>query len=476
MLHYVGLAAEPSEGLAPGFHRLSFNAGQVLLTLCVGELKSMLRAQDFRADSIFLAQGQHSVWDDWTVQALLHCCRRGTQLSAEELPEHVVALLIKHGFDIQPGVATGKIRAHFNPRWPLQATRRPLKLQASSPSNCVVIGAGLAGASTAASLARRGWQAQVLDSAALPANAASGLPVGLMAPPLGGEADIRAHLLKAGIQLTLQQAQQHLANGQDWSPSGIMMTPPGDAARWEPNAAWIKPHRLVHAWLAHPGIQFRGNARVASMEHAGGEWILRDTQGTLLAQANLVVLACAGGTQSLLAGQNIELRQPLAGIHGQVSWALRQESDQSSLPPFPLNGSGHLVPDVPTDAGPAWFAGATYVLDGLMPAASDGHDTNLERLAQLHPPSAGVMTQQMREGSIRAWQGTRFATPDRMPLVGHLNVNESPDGLSMLCINSGFGSRGLSWSVLCAELLAAHIGNEPLPIPRAWSRLLRGTH
>ena len=480
MLHYVAVVDTSSVNLSAGFHRLNFNAGQVLLTLCVGELKPMLRAQDFRADSIFLVPQKCSVWDDWAVQALVRCCRRGTQLASRHVDIDLLQRLTQHGFEIQADAVPQHFQARFNPRWQIKSTRRQLQRPIAQPSSCLVIGAGLAGASTAASLARRGWQVQVLDAAQSPASGASGLPVGLMAPPLGGDHDIRSRLLKAGIDLTLQQAHQHLKSGQDWAPSGIMTTQPGDAAHWEPNAAWIKPHRLVQAWLAQPGIEFRGNARVVSMEQAGGEWILRDAQHAVLAQAGLVVLACAGGIEALLAGSGVLLRQPLQGIHGQVSWALQQESqqresDRASLPPFPLNGFGHLVPDVPLAAGPAWFAGATYALGDTAPTAAQGHESNLSRLAQLHPPSAAVMAQRIVDGSIQAWHGQRFTTLDRMPLVGPLNACAAPGKPPALCIISGFGSRGLSWSVLCAELLAAQIGNEPLPMPHSWARLLRST-
>ena len=471
MLHYVGVVDDSSINLVPGFHRLSFNAGQVLLTLCVGDLKSMLRAQDFCADSIFLVRQKGSVWDDWAIQALIRCCCRGTQLAARDVDVDLLKRLTQQGFDIQADAVPEHVQARFNPRWQIKSTRRQTPSQFKQPSSCVVIGAGLAGASSAASLARRGWQVQVLDAAVSPASAASGLPVGLIAPPFGGGQGARSHLLKLGVRLTLQQAQEHLKSGQDWAPSGIMTTQPGHAAHWEPNAAWIKPHRLVRAWLAQPGIQFRGNAQVASMNCIDDEWTLRDAQNTVLAKAGLVVLACAGGIDALLAGSGMGLRQPLERIHGQVSWALQQESDQTSLPPFPLNGFGHVVPDVPLDAGPAWFAGATYALGHAMPTAAQGHESNLSRLAQLHPPSAGVMAQRIVDGSIRAWQGTRFTTRDRIPVVGRLNAGAQP----ALYINSGFGSRGLSWTVLCAELLAGQIGNEPLPMPHAWARLMRGT-
>ena len=484
MLHYVAVLETPCAGfcadLFPGFHRLSFNAGQVLLTLCLGDLKHMLREQDFRADSIVMNLEKHPAWDDWSLQALLRCCRRGTAFALSQCSPRDSERLTQHGLEIQASNAGSVRHARFNPHWQLQSTRRPLKFKTVGRSNCAVIGAGLAGASTAISLARRGWQVQVLDAAPLPAHAASSLPVGLMAAPSGGNSDTRARMLKSGMGYTLQQARLNLECGQDWAPSGSTTVQSGKSALWQSTAAWIKPHRLVQAWLAHPGIEFRGNARVASMQQLDDTWILQDARNAVLAQASLVVLACAGGAQALSAELGHQLRQPLEGIHGQVSWAFQREStrpqsDQSTLPPFPLNGYGHLVPNVPLDAGPAWFAGATYAKGDEVPTAWQGHQSNLSRLAQLHPPSAKIMAQRMADGSINAWQGQRFTPRDRLPLVGLLNASDALSKPPAIFINTGFGSRGLSWCVLCAELLAAQIGDEPLPVPQRWARLLRAS-
>ena len=37
-------------GLLPGFHRLVFEGGHVLLTLCIGDVAKLLRQQQFEAD------------------------------------------------------------------------------------------------------------------------------------------------------------------------------------------------------------------------------------------------------------------------------------------------------------------------------------------------------------------------------------------------------------------------------------------
>jgi tRNA 5-methylaminomethyl-2-thiouridine biosynthesis bifunctional protein len=42
-------------------------------------------------------------------------------------------------------------------------------------------------------------------------------------------------------------------------------------------------------------------------------------------------------------------------------------------------------------------------------------------------------------------------------------------------MNAGMGSRGLTYAVLGAELLAARMGGEPLPIEASLARLLAAT-
>jgi tRNA 5-methylaminomethyl-2-thiouridine biosynthesis bifunctional protein len=59
-------------------------------------------------------------------------------------------------------------------------------------------------------------------------------------------------------------------------------------------------------------------------------------------------------------------------------------------------------------------------------------------------------------GELRAWAGVRCASTDRRPLVGELAPG--------LWTSTAMGSRGLTFAALCAELLAARLHHEPLPV------------
>jgi tRNA 5-methylaminomethyl-2-thiouridine biosynthesis bifunctional protein len=141
----------------------------------------------------------------------------------------------------------------------------------------------------------------------------------------------------------------------------------------------------------------------------------------------------------------------------------------AALPPFPVNGHGSFVSNVPEAQGPQWYAGSTFQTDPLLHAdLPHEHAINLKKLQALLPVAAQTLGAQFDNGQVGAWQGTRCITHDRLPLVGPLE--DAPDPSLWLC--AGMGARGLSFSALCAELLAAWLGGEPLPIENNLAKLL----
>lgn len=354
-----------------------------------------------------------------------------------------------------------------------------------APSHAIVIGGGLAGASSAAALARRGWQVQVLDAAPQPAAGASALPAGLMAPHHSHDDNLLSRLTRHGVRQTLQQAQALLREGQDWECSGTLEhhlrakgrplpqaeggfadwsrpagedlhreagLPPEAPALWHAHAGWIRPAALVHAWLDQPRIQWCGGQRVARLQRVDGQWQALDERDRPLAQAPLVVLAAALGSGPLADG-----RLWLQPVRGQVSWGLHTPG--LSLPPFPVNGNGHLLTQVPTPEGLAWMSGSSYGHGEAATEARPADDqANLERLQVLLPSAACQLAPAFANGQVRAWTGVRCASADRRPLVGRLAEG--------LWVSTAMGSRGLSLAALCAELLAAQAHGEPQPLPR----------
>ena len=478
------------QGLGCGQHRLAFDAGRVLLTLCVGPALALLRQQQFDADRVVLALADPPAapWDEWSTKALAQRCRRGTRLVCPAAPAELRQWLRQCGF-VLDGAATPATEgapalcATFDPAWTLRNTREPWRRARTPPGRCAVIGAGMAGASVASALARRGWQVEVFDQAPHPAAGASALPVGLAAPLVSVDDNVLSRLVRSGVRLSLQQAQQWLVAGRDWAPSGVQEQRFDDQAPapvpplWHAQAGWIKPAALVQAWLAQPGIGFHGHVAVHNLRRDAGGWTLLDPLGQPIATVARVVLANATGAVPLL--ERVQAQHPDWPLHlhqlpathavrGLVSWARHDSPELRPFPPVPVNGNGSLIAGVPFADGARWFVGASYQ-PASQPEWPDekNHGANVLRLEKLLPVLSAALAPVFEAGALHAWKGVRCVTADRLPLVGSL-LDDDP-GL-WLC--AGLGSRGLSLTVLCAELLAAQWAGEPLPVEASLAQAL----
>ena len=493
------------QGLLPGFHRLAFDESRVLLTLCIGDVQPMLRSQQrFEADTIFLdgfsPERNPQMWSPETLRAVTRFARRGTRIASWTIARSVRDALAQVGFQLRkaPGLPPKRdcLEGVFDPAWQIRH-RTPLPAPIAAPGRCAVIGAGLAGAAVAASLARRGWQVTVFEAGARAAAGASSLPVGVLAPHVSPDDALLSRLTRAGVRATWQQLEALLAEGHDWRACGVLERraagedrlpacwtadgpneswsasgaqlrdaglPAGATALWHARGGWVKPARLVEAWLAQPGVEIRTARPVARIEAPAeerGAWSLRDAQGALLAEAERVVIAA--GFESRTFAPVLAL-QP---VRGQVAWG--RMADGMRLPRVPVNGDGHLIAHVPDPEGALWLTGATFDRDSIdaAPRAADA-DANRERLARLHADAALELSPVFERGDAKAWAGVRCASGDRRPLVGPLDP-ASPQGV-WLC--TAMGSRGLTFAALCAELLAAQWHGEPLALAASHARAL----
>jgi len=508
MLHYVGIAAtatilspatgpaeaesypngwlhlvERSVGLGPGFHRIILDHARVSLTLCIGDVKAMLGEQVFHADTVFV----DTLHDKWAVGLLARRCRRGSRFwmrtpapaaGLAPSPANVHALLQAAGFQLDHDAPAGDgLSGSFNPPWNIPNSRTPSRHVVPAPARCAIIGAGIAGASVAHALAVRGWEVSVLDQEVRPAGGASSLPAGLAVPHVSADDNPRSRLSRSGSRLLAQHAHQMLAQGQDWDPSGVVEHRPDGSTLWHAQACWIRPDKLVQAWLSHPAIRFVGQARVAALRRTNARWQALGPEGHDLGSFDIVVVANAMGCAHLpnalppdaqLAPAARDTLASLQAVHGTLSHGTYAEPIPG-LPATPVNGHGCFIPHVPGDGGEHWFAGSTFETDAMAAAdTSTQHTANMARLRQLLPMDGFDLAETLDRGPVTQWTATRCVTHDRLPLVGPIDVACGP-GL-WLCV--GMGARGLSLSSLCAELLVARLGAEPLPIEFSLSRSL----
>ncbi|MGP1517654.1 MAG: FAD-dependent 5-carboxymethylaminomethyl-2-thiouridine(34) oxidoreductase MnmC [Ottowia sp.] len=416
----------------------------------------------------------------------------------------------------------------FAPHW--QARPRPGSADAAqtiaalpptaAPARCFIVGAGLAGASLARSLALRGWQVTVLCARQRPADEASGLPAGVAAPHISPDDRPLSRLSRAGVRHTLASAAHLLPQGEGWSwaRSGVLERhtpgqrrppaawahlpapahpgsapacaetratahlPPDAPALWHAHAGWLRPPALVSALLAAalpPGcrgsITWRGGQRVARLRLQGTIWQALDESGRLLAEAELPVIAAGHASQALLAASFAQTA-PIHPLRGQAAFGPAPAPDTpeaAALPPFPVNGHGNFIPN----AAGQWIAGSTFERGQTEPTATAAnHAANAQRLAELLPATAAALQAQwLQAGQFAA---VRCTAPDRLPLIGPLPAAcwqaqaDQPSSPLPPWLFTALGSRGLSLSLLTAEIATCWLHGEPLPAPLPLARSL----
>lgn len=488
--------------LLPGFHRLEFAAGRVVLTLMLGDAADCLRRLRARVDAFFLDGFDPRKNPDMWSPALFRRCAQlaapGATLATWCVAGGVRAALGEAGF------ATEKRPGFASKREMLVGTlaARPGNLAAAphpASRHAVVLGAGLAGCAIAQRLAARGWQVEVLDTHAVPAAEASGNLAGIVRPLLSRDDNLASrlnrscflHIARAWSRLdqrghpprrrldgVLQIArdaeheslQRELAAAYpadyvrflEREEAGRILGGPTAFGAWFfPGGGWANPPGVCRALLAAGGrdITFLGRRAVARLEHDDGLWRLHDKAGDVHAASSTVILACGARTPALDQAGGL----PIKAVRGQVSHV-----PVGRLPNLSRAAccEGYLTPGVDG----AHCLGASYAYDDGDELRLEEHQGNLRRLARILPG----MERNLDAAGLGGRVGFRAATPDRLPLVGALadsaprlakdcrlaEVPRQPGLFGLL----GLGSRGLVWAELAAETLASQLDGDPLPL------------
>lgn len=504
----------------PGLHRLRFAGGAVTLTLAFGGAHRMLPRLSLAADAVYLdgfaPTRNPQMWDPGLIRALTRLVRPGARLATWSAASAVREALAAAGFEVSRVAGWGgkrhRTEAVLAPRWPSwPAPSLPARL---GRRHAIVVGAGLAGAGVAEGFARRGFTIDLLDSHPGPGGEGSRQPLLADHLHLSPDDNPMARLTRAALLLRPREnagppiGRLSLASGpQGAVAQGALLAKlafPADFVRrldpqeasdvagvtlrngglWTPACQALSPARAIAGWLERGGaaIRFIGGVRVARIEReaSSGEWMALDACGRTIAAAPVVVLANAGdavrlgGLASLspkrIRGQTTCLRDPqLAGLRtvlGGDAYAAPTGIDGRVLVGASFSESASPLPDPRDDLG------------------------NLHRLGRMLDRDA----QSMLAGAIPAAVGFRHVLPDRLPAIGPL-----PDETAAIAIADqlsrndrmaiplacglygafAFGSRGLLWAALAAEVLPAIACGEPIPIERelleaiAPARLLR---
>ena len=471
--------------LTPGFHRLAFDDGRVILTLMLGDATDCLSQLEATVEAIYLdgfaPDRNADMWQPALFRQLARVAKPGARLASYTVAASVRAGLAEAGFACEKREGFGQKRnclsARFNDR-PAHFTK--LRRASPRPRHVAVIGAGVAGCAVAHALAQRGIQVSVLEQAAAPAQGASGNPVAVFRPLPSRDDNQASRLTRAAWQYSLH-AWRLLGDSIVWSRCGVVQcakdaahaqklaqtladnAAPESFARWVdvgeaaqlanwpltgaavfyPEGGWIVPDSLCRAWLAHPAINARYHCRVSAMQAHVDGWRLLGADGKALVEADAVVVANAYDAADLLPLEKLQ------GVRGQINIVPR-----GHLPKLDrvIAREGYVSPSPDGRI----VVGATYEYDvdpgSALLASSQGDAENLRRLEAILP---GVVA-----GDMPGRVSIRAVMPDRFPLLGP--VLELPN----VFIAVGYASRGVVWAGLLGETLASIICDEPRPLER----------
>jgi tRNA 5-methylaminomethyl-2-thiouridine biosynthesis bifunctional protein len=284
----------------------------------------------------------------------------------------------------------------------------------------------------------------------------------------------------------------------------ILGVKPAYGGLFFPQGGMLDPASLCRAQLAAASscttLTRHFDCTVAALVHDNGLWHAMDSAGKRIASAPVTVVANAADA-SRLASRDYA---PTRSIRGQLTWldsGLDPSLDPGPLAALrhPLIGDGYVLPAHTfaasrADAGPGanpdqayrgrQLIGASYELDDIdEQLREDSQHDNLERLSRLVPAFADALHERTQPAHpvLTGRVAFRCVTSDRMPLIGQLADEDAARRTSGRLSGAwpldlprlrglygayGYGSRGLTWATLGAEIIASQILGEPLPVTR----------
>lgn len=461
----------------PGLHRLQLHPN-ISLTLLYGEAEQLWPLFQYPVDAWFLdgfaPSRNPDMWQPALFAQLARLSRPGTTLATFTAAGFVRRGLLEAGFNMAKRTGFGHKRHMLTGIMESDAIAR----EQQTPS-ALVIGAGLAGATTARALAERGCQVTVTDPAGIASQASGNLAGVVYSTPSahltpqnrfyqqsyghalrwmsrhGFPTEANAGQLNGVIQHYVDEKQkekltQAMTSGA-WPEQ--LLRPAGEDAAELVGGGYLQPAAWCRHLLAHPNITVVEKAITDVIEGRPAKAVFAD--GTS-AKADAIVLCTAGSTTKLPGLHWL----PLKHIRGQVSYC--RATDASQQWQQARCHGGYLTPAV----NGMHCVGATFNLHSSDPAATEQDDAeNLEQLRQYLPERWQELGGEHIDILDRR-VAFRCQSIDFLPLCGPLPVAaDTPHRAATgLYLNLAHGSRGITGTPLCAELIADLICDYPLPV------------
>ncbi|WP_434779000.1 bifunctional tRNA (5-methylaminomethyl-2-thiouridine)(34)-methyltransferase MnmD/FAD-dependent 5-carboxymethylaminomethyl-2-thiouridine(34) oxidoreductase MnmC [Neisseria sp. Ec49-e6-T10] len=506
--------------LSPGLNHLSFDQGRITLLLFIGDvaegLSQITPPKGINAWFLdgFAPSKNPQMWQLPLFEQMAKLCANDATFSTFTSAGWVRKNIEQAGFKVFKTQGFAQKRemcfGSINEVKPANQIKPWFCLPTyHSPTHVLIIGAGIAGASTAHTLAQKGISVTVLEAEEHPAHGASGNHQGILYTKLSAHFTPQTQLLLAGFGYSLRLLQQLLPEQESWRQTGIIhLDYDKEAAKrhlaldelnlpslfqhvnqeqieqlanikasstgglYFPLGAWINPPSLVNKLLQHPNISVLTQHKVDKLYQTEQEWVIECQQGQQIKGSHVVIC------QGYLSGQFDYLKYlPLTPIRGQVTHI--KATDASKKLAIALNAEGYI--------SPAWQGihclGASFIpMDTDSSLRIEEQLDNLNHLQQLSSDLYQALNLS-KNAPLLGKAAIRCDSTDHLPLVGPivdmkqftevyadlaLDKNRKLDApcpyLPNLYINTAHGTKGLATAPLCGQIIANMITHTPLPI------------
>ena len=509
---------EYDTALPVGWHRFNFPSSRTTLTLAIEDVGTALSQLDLEVDAWFLdgfaPSRNPEMWSVEVLQQVARHTKEGGSFATYSAAGSVRRSLQNAGFEVERVEGHGSKREML--RGVLKQTPQPQYTEpwfARPPllrteKRAIVIGGGLAGTSSAASLAARGWQVELIERQARIAAETSGNAQGILYARLSGHPTVLRSLVIAGYTYSNRLLKRLMLSPDDYSPCGVLqlafdseeaerqrqllaqafpaaLFQPVDVdagsslcgvsvlhpGLWFPQGGWVHPPAFCEALAAHPNVHVRLSETALRLGKSGCDWQVM-AGDRCIASAPVLILAAAMESSAFEQSRYL----PTTAIRGQIT-SIPETAETTKLRAV-LCGKGYLAP---ARRG-LHTLGATHKFhDRSLEVRAEENAENLAMLKQL-APALNVNSSTTLQGRA----GLRSSTPDYLPLVGPLvdaaifnaiyaplsqdaraAISTPPPYLDGLYVSAAHGSRGLITAPLAGELLAAYLDGEPAPVGKS---------
>ena len=472
-----------------GCHRLSFPEERFSIDLWLGDAQDIFPTipKTQTVNAWFLDGFAPSCNPDmWQANVLDHMVRLsdfGTTFASFSVAGVLKRGLKQHGIQISRPRGFGHKREMLKAIW-LDTSQTetqsqdsettiaaPPKSETSKQRKIAIIGAGIAGLSSAWAFAQRGHQVTIYEQNE-PLSGASGNPLALLNPKLCPIEQAHEHLMTLSWQHALNfypqfkafrpiQVQQIALKNAD-ELSGLVEQYPENVLTANTTlecfpetefpsltlhqAGAVSPHQLRDEILQHANIRIE-KVKISRLESTDSQVTLWQDQ-QIIAITDHAIVCCAKQSAELF--ENYPVLKP---IRGQVSWV---ENSQRPLALDQAYSYGGYC--IQLDASQLILGASFYPNRDDAEVLTEDHVHNYELIHNVFPKYAQGLP------SVDTWQGrasVRAQSLDYFPLVGKIQ------NFGQIYTFAGLGSKGFLFAPLCSEILAALILGELCPVPQS---------